>query len=133
VSLSCAIAVETIQFVFPTNCACCRGKADIELTVLARRKRPDLVDSTFEVAWDIPYCSPCVKHMKLTKDAGVFVIFLGLVSVASGVLCYRVAPFLGIPIGIAGLAGTFVLYKTLMARARKQCCPGCACLGNAVR
>jgi len=122
------------QFVFPTACVCCNGKADTELTVSASKSTGKRVIHTNTNAWDIPFCDRCVEHVKAAEAAVFLAWVLGVLSVvAAGVLWYFLTPFLGIPVGVAGLAGTGFLYNKLMADARAKCGPDCVCVEKAVK
>jgi hypothetical protein len=122
------------QFVFPTTCACCNGKTDTELTVSASKSTGKRVIHTSTNAWDIPYCDHCVKHVKAVEAAVTLAWVLGVLSLtAAGALWYFATPFLGIPVGVAGLVGTVLLHNKLMADARAMCGPDCVCVERAVK
>ena len=136
------------QFVFPTLCACCNGSADTELTVSTSKSTGVRVIRTSTNEWAIPYCQQCVAHVKLAvkateaaEAAKMLGLVLGGVSVVvAGICWYFMSPFLGIPIGIAGLVVTALLYAKfhtrcaeLMKKAQAMCGPRCVCVDEAVR
>jgi hypothetical protein len=104
------------------------------LTVSASKSTGKRVVHTSTNAWDIPYCEPCVKHVQAAEGAVAFAWVVGVLSVAAaGALWYFATPFLGIPVGVAGLVGTGLLYNKLMAGARAMCVPDCVCVVRAVK
>jgi len=55
-------------------------------------------------AWDFPYCSDCVRHVRAAEAATALAWTLAVVSViAGGILWGVVSPYLGIPAGVLGL------------------------------
>jgi hypothetical protein len=69
------------QFVFPTVCACCNGRADTELTVSTSKSTGKRVIRTSSNEWDIPYCKQCVLHVKAVESAKMLTWVLGAFSV----------------------------------------------------
>ncbi len=130
------------QFVFPTTCACCKGKADTHLRVSASKSTGKRVTHTSTNVWEIPYCDRCVQHVSAAGDAEAQAWLFGVVSVvAGGMLWQLVTNLYGIPAGIVvcipvgfvGWFGTVMPYRKRMAEARAMCGPGCVCVERAVR
>src|SRR5436309_1326871 len=100
------------QFVFPTTCACCSGTADTELIVSANKSSGKRVVRTSTNAWDIPYCRPCVSHVRAANTAVIVAWVLALFSVAvAALLAWAVSSFLGVPVGVTGLGATALAYR----------------------
>jgi hypothetical protein len=121
------------HFVFPTQCACCCGRADSALGVSASKSTGKKVVHTRTNVWDFPYCGDCIRHVRAAEAATALAWTLGIASViAGGILWGCVSPYLGIPVGILALVGAAVLHNKQMAAARELCGRDCVSVERAV-
>lgn len=127
------VSVSGYQFTFPGKCAGCSAHADGQLSIAASKSSGKRVVHTKTQVWDVPYCSRCLNHLKAVNQAAQVAKTLGFLSVVIGcIICFFVAAYIGIPIGILGIIATIVIRNQKMTQARSMCSASCASVGSAI-
>lgn len=121
------------QFTFPTRCACCHASANAQLLVSASKSTGKRVVHTKTQVWDIPYCTRCLSHVKAAAQAATTAKTLTALSIiAALILCYITSSYLGLILGILGVAGTIMVHNQQLTKARQLCGPSCVSVRAAV-
>ena len=114
-------------FVFPYECACCSSPPDCELTISSTRSWGKRVRHFETKAWQIPYCSNCLRHIRSMQAAGAFARLFTCLSILLGVIVgFGVDGILGAGMGILSVTATVVVFSTKLRGARAECSPNCA-------
>lgn len=120
------------KFTFPLQCACCGGTPETTLTVICGKSTGKRVIHTKVNTWDFPYCTQCIDHIRIAKNASVGMVLITVVSVIVAVYFGQftaVSTYAWIIVA-AGSAGGFCVYNNLMHKARRNL--NCVSTGNAV-
>jgi len=128
--------ISAMHLDWPRQCACCCGPADTLFRATATRTTGQRVVHTTSQWCDVPHCSQCVNHIRISKAAkytalaGVFLALL----VGFFALAEAEAEF-GWLLGIAAagvLVGSIVLSTKIKEYARSLTRESCGSLGVAV-
>ena len=116
------VELSGIKFKFPNECPCCGGTPDSELLISASRSKGSRVVRTEVRAWNLPYCSRCVKHVGDVERARGQLKLLVLLSILLATfIAFKINPLLGVGIGIAALLGASIVYKRQLDRLSSGC------------
>jgi hypothetical protein len=118
---------------FPVECACCGASPDSDLTISARRSWGKRVIHTEARAWEIPYCTSCLEHVRRSRDAGTFARAATVMSLGAAALVgYLEAVYWGIGVAVGLIALTIFIYGRLLKRAESHSGHGCVGLDQAI-
>lgn len=121
------VSLSGYKFIFPAKCACCSGRADVELAISAARFSGKRVVHSNTKVWDVPYCNHCLNHIKTISEAAI--VARGLMILAAVVACalwFFVAASIGLLVGILGIVGAIIARNHKIAEARSMSSPTCA-------
>jgi hypothetical protein len=119
---------------WPRACACCFGTADTERRAAASRTTGKRVQRTTTMWWDIPYCSPCIRHAKAFALAPRLLL-AGLAAAPVLALLLVAANYVSLAYFVAILSCVLGIWSFFAVRgqARLSQSPTCASKHQAVR
>ena len=73
---------------WPQRCACCNQLNDTQYRISYTRTTGEKTQRSTTRYWDVPYCTQCVLHVQLAKDAlSTYMVWLILI-VIQGIIWY---------------------------------------------